>query len=117
MTICALDGKTEGCRQTLARNPFPIDPNVPSFVAYFPKFWYDYLLFSHRNGSTFTVTFSATYAETNATVDYPFESHDATFNGQGMAWTRGAWGAGPGVEETSVVNGLKEGAEVWFEKQ
>lgn len=117
MIICALDDKTDACRQTLAGNSFTIHPDVPSFVAYFPKFWYDYLLFTHRNGSTFTVEMSVTYAETNVTLASPFPSFDATFDGEGMAWTRGIWGAGPGVEEASLANGLKEGAEVWFEKQ
>lgn len=117
MTVCALDDQTEACRQTLAGNPFHIKTDVPSFVAYFPKFWSDYLLFTHRNGSTFTVETSATYAETNVTLASPFESYDAVFNGEGMAWTRNAWGAGPGVEKNSLEKALKEGAEVWFEKQ
>jgi hypothetical protein len=117
LTICALDDKTDVCSKTLSGNPFPMNTDIPSFVAYFPKFWSDYLLFSHRNGSTFTVETSATYAETNVTLASPFESYDAVFNGQGMAWTRNAWGAGPGVEGRSLASGSKEGAEVWFEKQ
>lgn len=118
VTICDLHGKSSTCRKTLAGNPFPTQPaNVPTFIAYFPEFWSDYLLFSHRNGSTFTVTASATYAETNVTVTSPHESFDAVFDGEGMAWTRGAWGAGAGVEEKSLANGLEEGAEVWFKKE
>jgi hypothetical protein len=121
MTICGSNDKNAECRETLAGNPFPIQSDVPSFVAYFPKFWFDYLLFTHRNGSTFTVTMSSTYAERNVTVPSTLGWHDAVFDGKGMAWTKGAWGAGPGVEERSLANGLKEGAkegaEVWFEKQ
>ena len=110
MTICALDEKIQACTTTLAGNPFPAQPaDIPTFIAYFPKFWSDYLLFTHRNGSTFTVTQSATYTETNVTVPSPFESFDAVFHREGMAWTRGAWGAGPGVEDQSI--------EVWFEKK
>jgi hypothetical protein len=117
MSICALHDKSAACSKTLAGNPFAIQNEVPSFVAYFPKFWLDYLLFTHRNGSTFAVTPSGTYAAMNVTVVAPFETYDAVFDGNGMAWTRGAWGIAPGVQDRSLANGLKEGGEVWFEKQ
>ena len=110
MTICAWNDKSRACEKTLENNPFPeAASDVPAYIAYFPKFWCDYLLFTHRNGSTFTVTQSSTYTETNVTVPSPFESFDAVFDGKGMAWTRSAWGAGPGVEDQRV--------EVWFEKK
>lgn len=117
MTICALHDKTDAYRETLAGNPFPIQSDIPSFIAHFPKFWFNHLLFTHRNGSTFTVTMNSTYSERNVTVPSTLEWHDAVFDGKGMAWARGAWGAAPGVEERSLANGLEEGAEVWFEKE
>lgn len=111
---------TDACRDTIDTNPFSFaeSTTVPTFIAHFPKFWSTHLAFTHYNGSTFTVHSRALYPETNASIVSPFESFDAVFNAEGMAFTRNAWGAGPGVEPSDVgEGGLKERAEVWFDKQ
>lgn len=123
ITICAIPahGSTFSsvCQETLANNPFPQQNlKVPTFIARYDKMAFDYLLFSHHNGSRFTVTASATFPEKNETIISQFETFDAIFADNGLAFTGNAWGAGPGVEgKESSAMGVKEAAEVWFERR
>ncbi|KAJ9118537.1 hypothetical protein QFC22_003756 [Naganishia vaughanmartiniae] len=137
IVLCAVPGtmpekdaeaySSEECKETLAGNPFSsrhhlkrTKPSVPTYIAKYEKFWANYLEFSHRNGSTFTVTMSAYYPETNLTMpalpDFP--TFDAVFAEDGMAVFGNMWGAGAGVPSRAPQEGrLKESAEVWFEKK
>lgn len=124
--ICAVPSpasSTEGplggsavCRDTLAHKPFPTaDPTIPTFIARFDKVASNYLLFTHHNGSVFTVTPSTFYPERNETIVSQFNSYDAIFTEDGMAFMGNAWGAGPGVEgKDPMVIGVEGAAEVWF---
>lgn len=46
-----------------------------------------------------------------------FEWFMAYFGEGGMAFSGNAWGVGPGVDPRSVEGGLRENAEVWFDKK
>lgn len=104
------------CRDTIAHNPFPTaDPTIPTFIARFDKVASNYLLFTHHNGSVFIVTPSTFYPERNETTISQFNSYDAVFTEDGMAFMGNAWGAGPGVEgKDPMVIGVEGAAEVWF---
>ncbi|KAJ9091787.1 hypothetical protein QFC21_007090 [Naganishia friedmannii] len=138
IVLCSLPGTlpekdaamytSEECKDTLANNPFhsrhqskETSLAVPTYIAKYEKFWANYLEFAHRNGSTFTVTMSAYYPETNLTMpalpDFP--TFDVVFAEGGMAVFGNMWGAGAGVPSRTPGEGagLKESAEVWFEKK
>lgn len=117
---------SEVCKDALANNPFPArdaqaGPLVPTFIAKYEKFWANYLEFAHRNGSTFTVTMSAYYPETNLTMSAlpDFPTFDVVFAEGGMAVFRNMWGAGAAVPMKTPAQGtgLEKSAEVWFEKK
>lgn len=128
MIVCALpscfdrnndaNARSATCRDTIATNPFPrVDPAIPDFIARVNKLAYDYLLFTHHNGSVFTVTPATTYPERNETIVSQFDSFEAVFTREGMTFMGNAWGAGPGVQgwDPEAV-GVEDAAEVWFQK-
>lgn len=123
LVICSVTPATNqpySCTETLAGNPFTGQSNTtgPTYLAAFPKFWSSHLLFTHYNGSLFTVRSSAHYPETGQDVVAQFEWFQAVFAEEGVAFVGGAWGAGPGVEERDWRSGkLEDVAEVWFAKQ
>lgn len=129
IVICAVPPSVDGyedrspvsevCRGTLLSNPFPTsDPAIPTFLAKFDKLSSDYLLFTHRNGSVFTVTPSTFYPERKEAVVSQFDSYDAIFTEDGMAFMGDAWGAGLGVEGKDPMRiGVERAAEVWFERK
>ncbi|KAJ9115375.1 hypothetical protein QFC24_006990 [Naganishia onofrii] len=136
IVLCAVPGTmpdsdtasylSEECKDALANNPFPArdtqaGPLVPTFIAKYEKFWANYLEFAHRNGSTFTVTMSAYYPETNLTMSAlpDFPTFDVVFAEGGMAVFGNMWGAGAAVPMRTPAQGtgLEKSAEVWFEKK
>lgn len=121
MVICSVTptaSQPPTCPETLADNPFPsINASIPTYIAHFPKFWSSHLLFEHHNASTFLVRPRAYYPETKEGVTAQFEWFMAYFGEGGMAFSGNAWGVGPGVDPRSVEGGLRENAEVWFDKK
>lgn len=123
--VCAVSSNSGtssfSCRETLVDNPFPLPkPGIPTFIAKYDKQAFDYLFFSHYNGSTFTVTPAAFFPERNETVVAQFEAFEAAFAEEGMAFGGNAWGAdaGAGGEgKNSLAVGLREAAELRFEKR
>lgn len=107
------------CTEVVQADPtlFATASTVPTFVAYFPKYWSTHLIFTHRTDTTFTVHPRTVYPETGAIMVATMPSFDAVFIVDGMAWTRGAWEAGVGVEPRVLERRDPRGStEVWFEK-
>jgi hypothetical protein len=123
LVICPVSANAKQssiCAETVANNPFvgQVNTSGPTYLAAFPKFWSSHLLFTHHNGSLFTVRSSAHYPETGENVVAQFEWFQAVFAEGGVGFVGNAWGAGPGVEERDWRGGdLRERAEVWFAKQ
>jgi hypothetical protein len=127
------------CKKTLANNPFEKSdllsdgPHAsPIYVAHFEKLWSNYLLFSHHNGSVFTVKQSSFFPDNNISSSSPFGHFEAEFGEGGMAWFGNVWGSEPDIPDEKrdrsfiddrIGNGwcgsheLRERAEVWFEKK
>jgi hypothetical protein len=107
------------CMEVVQADPtlFADASTVPTFVAYFPKYWSTHLVFTHRSDSTFTVRPRTIYPETGAIMVATMPSFDAVFTVDGMAWTRGVWEAGVGAKPRAFERSDPRGsAEVWFER-
>jgi hypothetical protein len=115
------------CARTLAEHPFKLSseivtaggsPSPPMFIARYGQVSTAYLLFRHKNDSTFTASIGMRFPETAAHVPLIYWYWDAIFAEDGMAFAGNAWGAGLGVELSDpwAAGGLKKNAEVWFDK-
>lgn len=121
LVICSAvptDEEPTSCQETRRDHPFPhSNTTLPTLLARFPKLWSTHLAFTHHNGSTFTVHSRSAYPGRNVSVVSRVPSYAATFNEEGMAWTGNAWDADAEVVLRGVwEGGLKEGAEVWFDR-
>jgi hypothetical protein len=112
------------CDETLAKHPFDVSSDItdsgshPTLIARFGKTSTAYLLFRHKNESSFIVSMGMNFPQTNAQMPSIYGYWDAIFSREGMAFAGNAWGAGIGVEPSDpwAEGGPKQNAEVWFDK-
>ncbi|KAJ9118536.1 hypothetical protein QFC22_003755 [Naganishia vaughanmartiniae] len=131
ITLCLASGlpnvnsKTPSeCKRTLADHPFDLSTDItddatsPRFIARFGQTSTMYLLFSHKNESSFIASMGMIFPQTDARMPSIYWYWDAIFAKEGLAFAGNAWGAGLGVKHSTpwADGGLKKNAEVWFDK-
>ncbi len=109
--------ETAYCSELLRSLPASIFTSRPSLITEVDAIWAKYILLEHFDKDTFNVTLIA-LAETGLVMD----SRDTAKRGGTAVFGDGglglfdAWGAGDGVPNGNSSKGLREGAEIFFDK-